>query len=228
MANFCKNGFAGGSDFKWKWDPNIENSLQYTHNAGCISSPDSGLKAAPTVFQSIMYNLISGLEGTVTYLDGILVVGRSEDELQSRIERLLKRVKEYDYDLKGEILKSTKYFAFVVNSERRYADPENIRAFVAIPPLTDVTKLRSFWDRSATTVVFYPLYMRYVGHCLLRKNTPADCQSTFEKSKSMLDSEMILTHYNPRFPITVANYDPNYGDGAVLRHIRGTLKLHFP
>ena len=48
-----------------------------------------------------MNNLINELKGTVAYLDDIHVVGRSEEELQSRIERLLKRIKSavFIYDL---------------------------------------------------------------------------------------------------------------------------------
>ena len=52
-----------------------------------------GVKTAEAIFQSIMNNLINELEGTVAYLDDIPVVGRSEEEPQSRIERLLKRIK---------------------------------------------------------------------------------------------------------------------------------------
>ena len=61
-----------------------------------------GVKTAPAIFQSIMDNLISGLEGIVTYLDDILVVGRSEEELQGRIERLLKRITEYGFYLRPD------------------------------------------------------------------------------------------------------------------------------
>ena len=47
-----------------------------------------------------MDNMTSGLEGTAAYLDDILVVGRSVEELQSRIERLLKQIKEYGFHLR--------------------------------------------------------------------------------------------------------------------------------
>ena len=97
-----------------------------------------GVKTAPAIFQSIMDNLISGLEGTVAYLDDILVVGRSEEELQSRIERLLKRITEYGFHLRPDkcefFLKSIKYLGFIFGSEGRYPDPENIRAIVEMPP----------------------------------------------------------------------------------------------
>ena len=66
-----------------------------THSAVCISSLRwlyqfnrllFGVTAAPAIFQSIKDNSISGFECTVAYLDDILFVGRSEEELQSRIE----------------------------------------------------------------------------------------------------------------------------------------------
>ena len=63
-----------------------------------------GVKTAPAIFQSIMDNLISGLEGNVAYLVDILVVGLSEEELQNRIEKLLKRIKEYGFHLRPDVM----------------------------------------------------------------------------------------------------------------------------
>ena len=98
-----------------------------------------------------MDNLTSEFEGTAAYLDDILVVGRSVEELQSRIERLLKRIKEYGFHLRLDkcefFLKSFKYLGFIFESGGRCPDPENIRAIVDMPTPTDITKLLSFWDK---------------------------------------------------------------------------------
>ena len=122
------------------------------------------VKTVLAIFQSIMDNLISGLEDTVSHLDYILVVGQSDEELQSGIESLLKRIKEYCFQLQPEkcgfFLKSIKYLGFIFDSESRYPDPENIRAIVNMPLLTDVTTLLSFLG----LISYYFLCMRYVGH----------------------------------------------------------------
>ena len=58
---------------------------------------------------------------------------------------------------------------------------------------------------------------------LLRKGTPwnwsAHCLSAFEKLKSMPNSDMLLTYYNPKLSIIVAADTSNYGMGTVQTHI---------
>ena len=95
-----------------------------------------------------MDNLTSGLEGIVAYLDDILVVGRSKEDLQSRMERFLKQTNEYGFHVRLDkcefFLKSIKYLGFIFESGGRCPDPENNRAIVDMTPPTDITKLRSF------------------------------------------------------------------------------------
>ncbi|PIO77015.1 hypothetical protein TELCIR_00880 [Teladorsagia circumcincta] len=45
--------------------------------------------------------------------------------------------------------------------------------------------------------------------------TPA-CQSSFDHVKTIFQSDLLLTHYNPSLPIVVAADASNYGIGAVL------------
>ena len=122
-------------------------------------------------------------------------------------------------------MKSIKYLGFIFDSEGRYPDPENIRAILEMPPPTDIQTLRSFLGLISYYSSFLPSLHEVRGPMtsLLRKDTPwnwsAHCQSAFEKLKSMLSSEMLLTHYNPKLPIIVAADASNYGVGAVLTHI---------
>ena len=80
-----------------------------------------------------MDNLTSWLKGTAAYLDDILVVGRSKEELQSRIERLLKQIKEYGFHLRLDkcefFLKSIKYLRFIFESGDRCPDPKKYPSY---------------------------------------------------------------------------------------------------
>ena len=100
------------------------------------------------IFQGINDNLVRELEGTVAYLYDIFVVSRTEEELQIRIERLLKRIMKYCFHLRSEkclsFLKSIKYLGFIFDSDSD-PDSEYIRAIMDRPLPTDVTTLRPFW-----------------------------------------------------------------------------------
>ncbi|KIH67565.1 hypothetical protein ANCDUO_02104 [Ancylostoma duodenale] len=45
-----------------------------------------------------------------------------------------------------------------------------------------------------------------------------ECQSSFDRIKATLKSDLLLTHFNPDLPIIVAADASNYGIGAVLSH----------
>lgn len=44
------------------------------------------------------------------------------------------------------------------------------------------------------------------------------CQDSFDRVKKILSSDLLLTHFNPAYPIVVAADASNYGIGAVISH----------
>ncbi|KAA3676508.1 uncharacterized protein DEA37_0007238 [Paragonimus westermani] len=61
-----------------------------------------GVKTVPATFQQIIDAMISGLPGTAAYLDDIILMGRSTEELHSRIVAVLQRIQNYGFRLKSE------------------------------------------------------------------------------------------------------------------------------
>lgn len=51
-----------------------------------------GINAAPEIFQRTMESILNGLEGTIIYLDDILIFASSESELKERTEETVKRL----------------------------------------------------------------------------------------------------------------------------------------
>lgn len=59
-----------------------------------------GLKNAPATFQRLMDNVLSGLQGNelFVYMDDIVIYAKSLREREVKIERLIKRLREANWD----------------------------------------------------------------------------------------------------------------------------------
>ncbi|BHF61522.1 hypothetical protein SprV_0100449700 [Sparganum proliferum] len=187
-----------------------------------------GVKTAPTLFQQTMNAMLSGIPGTTGYLDDIIIVGRSPAELQDRVCAVLERVQEYGFRLRADkcqfFLDSIKYLEFVFDVNGRHPDPENIRAIQRMPAPKNVSQLRSFLGLISYYSSILPSLhdVRAPLNRLLQKDAPwcwsPDCEKAFAQLKSMLSSDLLLTHYDPTLPIAVAADASNHGVGAVISH----------
>nr|VZI25731.1 unnamed protein product [Spirometra erinaceieuropaei] len=187
-----------------------------------------GVKTAPALFQQTMNAMLSGIPGTAGYLDDIIIVGRSPAELQDRVCAVLERVQEYGFRLRAEkcqfFLGSIKYLGFVFDANGRHPDPENIRAIQRMPAPKNVSQLRSFLGLISYYSAFLPSLhdVRAPLNRLLQKDASwcwsPDCEKAFAQLKSMLSSDLLLTHYDPTLPIVVAADASNHGVGAVISH----------
>nr|VZI33584.1 unnamed protein product [Spirometra erinaceieuropaei] len=195
--------------------------FQYTRLPFCV-------KTAPALFQQTMNAMLSGIPGTAGYLDDIIIVGRSPAELQDRVCAVLERVQEYGFRLRADkcqfFLDSIKYLGFVFDVNGRHPDPENIRAIQQMPAPKNVSQLRSFLGLISYYSAFLPSLhdVRAPLNRLLQKDASwcwsPDCEKAFAQLKSMLSSDLLLTHYDPTLPIVVSADASNHGVGAVISH----------
>ncbi|BHF57618.1 hypothetical protein SprV_0100056000 [Sparganum proliferum] len=170
-----------------------------------------------------MNAMLSGIPGTAGYLDDIIIVGRSPAELHDRVCAVLERVQEYGVRLRADkcqsFLDSIKYLGFVFDVNGRHPDPENIRTIQRMPASKNVLQLRSFLGRISYYSAFLPSLhdVRAPLNRLLQKDAPwcwsPDCEKAFAQLKSMLSSDLLLTHYDPTLPIVVAADASNHGKG---------------
>nr|VZI04770.1 unnamed protein product [Spirometra erinaceieuropaei] len=188
-----------------------------------------GVKTAPALFQQTMNAMLSGIPGITGYLDDIvIIVGRSPAELQDRVFAVLERVQEYGFRLRADkcqfFLDSIKYLGFVFDVTGRHPDADNIRAIQRMPAPKNVSPLRSFLGLISYYSASLPsLYdVRAPLNRLLQKDAPwcwyPDCEKAFVQLKSMLSSDVLLTHYDLTLPIFVAADASNHGVGAVISH----------
>ncbi|KAK4468996.1 hypothetical protein MN116_000138 [Schistosoma mekongi] len=107
-----------------------------------------GVKPAPAIFQQLMDIMISNLDCVAAYLDDIIVVGSSKDELLFRLDKVLTRISQSGFQLQKQkcefFLQSVKYLGFIFDKQGRRPDLDNIHAITQMPAPTDVATLRSF------------------------------------------------------------------------------------
>lgn len=188
-----------------------------------------GIKSAPGSFQQIIDTVLSGLDGVLAYFDDILVHSKDEVSHKTALKCLFERLDKYGLRVKAEkcdlMTDQIKYLGIVINAEGITSDPSKIAAISALPIPQDVQQLRSFLG----AITFYAKFVRQMHELrapldrLLKKDVEwkwsEECQNSFDKFKQMLSSELLLTHYNPAYPVKVYADASNMGIGASISHV---------
>ncbi|CAF3495196.1 unnamed protein product [Rotaria socialis] len=187
-----------------------------------------GIASAPSIFQKIMDQMLSGLEGTVCYLDDIIVTGKTEIEHLNNLNKVFSRIKEYGFHInQGKcsfLQNSVEYLGFVIDKFGIHTSPSKIKAIVNMPKPTNVSQLRSFLGMVTHYAKFIPrLTDRLLPfYSLLKKDTSwqwtSTCDKAFKSIKRLLTSPLALTHYDPSLPLILAADASNAGVGAVIYH----------
>ena len=187
-----------------------------------------GVKSAPGIFQQIMDTMLADVPGAAAYLDDVIVVGRTEEEHRANLDTVFKRIEEFGFHIRLDKCKlfmpQVKYLGFIIDKYGRRPDPAKIEAIQNMPPPTDVTTLRSFLG----LINYYGNFIKEMRElrapldALLKKDTKWNwskaCQNAFDRTKAILSSDLLLTHYDPHLDIVVAADASNYGIGAVISH----------
>ena len=95
-----------------------------------------------------MTEILAGIEGTLALIDDVLVIGRTQEEHNERLEKVLSRIKDAGVTLnevKCEFsTKSVKYLGHIIDAKEIRADPEKTSAINKVPRPNNVSELRRF------------------------------------------------------------------------------------
>ncbi|KIH62534.1 integrase core domain protein [Ancylostoma duodenale] len=169
-----------------------------------------GIKTAPGIFQQVMNKMVAGLRGVATYLDDILVCGRTEQEHTENLLALFERITEYGFKVRLEKCSFAKpeirYLGFIVGRNGRRPNPEKIEAIKSMVEPKNVGQLRAFLGMITYYAAFMPTMkdLREPLDALLKKDVKWD--------------ELNLAHYDPMQKIVVAADACDYGIGCVISH----------
>lgn len=93
--------------------------------------PPFRVKTAQAIFQQIMDTMLTGVDGASVYIDNIIVVGQSSNELTEWISNVLTCIQDWFPSSTGKFhfyLPSIKYLGFIFDKEGHHADPANVVA----------------------------------------------------------------------------------------------------
>jgi hypothetical protein len=126
-----------------------------------------GVKSAPAIFQQIMDTMLTGISGVAAYLDDIIVMGTTQEELHQRLEETLQRIQEFGFRLRQDkcdfFMQSIKYLGLIIDKYGRRPDPANIVAIQQMHAPKDVPSLRSFLGLISYYSAFLPEMHRLRG-----------------------------------------------------------------
>lgn len=195
----------------------------YVYNRLCF-----GVKAAPGIFQQAMDTMLAGLTGVVSYLDDLIVVGKNESEHKQNVLAVFDRIRDWGFHVRPDkcsfFMEQVTYLGFVVDSNGRRPDPAKIDAICRMPVPSNIATVRSFLGMLSYYGQFIKemRFLRAPLDRLLTKNVvwswSSECQHSFDRAKEILQSDLLLTHFDPQLEIKVAADASNYGIGAVILH----------
>ncbi len=187
-----------------------------------------GIASAPGIFQRVIDTVLQRIPGVVTYLDDILITGATQAEHLSALEEVLKRLSKAG--LRANLKKcafmksSVTYLGHVIDEEGLHPMPDKIRAVNQAPTPRSLTELKSYLG----LLTYYSKFLPHLAsnlrplYDLLKKGSAwhwgSEQQQAFQKSKEMLTSSKLLTHFDSSLPLVLACDASAYGIGAVLAH----------
>lgn len=187
-----------------------------------------GVKPAAGLFQQTMDKIFVGMERVSVYFDDILIATADWTEHLEVVREVFMRLTKFNIRARWEKCKffqtRIKFLGIIVDGDGLRPDMAKIDALVTMPPPTNASQLHSFLG----AIGFYMKFVKSMSELrapldqLMKKNTEfvwtPECQEAFEKFKEILQSELLLIHYDPELPITIASDASQYGIGAVAYH----------
>ena len=188
-----------------------------------------GVTSSPAIWQRAIDQVLQGIPGTQCILDDMIITGRTEEEHLQNLRMVLKRLQEAGLKAnreKCEFFKDRVQFCgHEIDKRGLHKTGEKVEAIVNAPQPENVGQLRSFlglvnyYNRFLPNLstILHPL------HQLLEQGNKwqwtEQCEQAFSKAKLLITSELVLTHYDPALPVTLACDASPTGIGAVLSHI---------
>lgn len=185
-----------------------------------------GIHSASEVFQVEVANIIAGLSDCVNLQDDIIIWGKTKEEHDSNLEKVMNRILESGLKLNREkcvfgVTEMT-FLGHIVSADGVKPDPEKIKAIIKMDVPKSITELQRFLGMINYVGKFIPNLAEIAAplRLLLKKDNEYLFQKpqieAFEKLKTIITSPPILKFFNPNQPVRVRCDASENGLGALL------------
>ena len=169
-----------------------------------------GTNSAAEVFHNEMANTLSDIQNADNIYDDIIVYGRTQQEHDVALIRVLQRFADCGLTLglpKCEFnVTSVKFFGVIFSAAGMTPDPAKVAALDAATPPTTATEVRSFLGMTNFSAPFIPNYANITKP--LRQLTCKDhkfvwtneCEAAFNQLRDILKCQVNMAYFDPAKP----------------------------
>ena len=185
-----------------------------------------GISSASEVFQEVVRNVITGIPGSKNISDDIIIYGKSQAEHDQALEATFKRLSENGLTLNYEKCEFNKdsvvFFGVNFSKDGISPDPKKVSALKDMTPPENVSELRSLLGMATYSSRFIENFATICEPLrrLTRQDTDwkweSEQESAFEKLKSALSSDTVMTYFNPKYTTEILVDASPVGLGAIM------------
>ena len=176
-----------------------------------------------------MDRILTGVAGTVCYMNDILVVGENESQHDERLVAVLQKLDKAGLKLKREKCEFNKsqvdYLGQVISNRGIQPSESKVEAIQDAPPPTNVTELKAFLGLLSYYRKFLPNLNSVLEPLneLLQKQRQwcwgtRQMKAFLEAKQKLLQSDF-LVHYDLKKPVILCGDASPAGVGACLSHV---------
>lgn len=199
-----------------------------------------GISSAPSIYQSIMDQVLQGIPNVGCYIDDIIISGSDLSSCKDRVEQVLSRLQKYGITVNEDKCKffepKVEYLGYLIDSKGLHPMMDKIKAIKETKPPQNVKELKAYLG----LLNYYHKFIPNLSTKLepLYRLLLKDVQFVFDKeqmncfvnSKTWLEKYNVLSHYDPSQELVLCCDASSVGVGAVIsnRDPNGNEKpIHF-